>query len=151
MGAHDEAVVELEARIADRAAPEGARSGSTSDQRTTSATSLLKGDRMKYMIEYSVRTAGLTHDQNFTNQEALLNAFGKWEPEEGLTVLAFVSKVNSDSGYVLVEADDPKVVASFVSKYIYWNDVDVIPVVDVAEIVAINLESLAWARAASSS
>ena len=106
---------------------------------------------MKYMVEYSVRTAGLTHDQNFANQEALLNAFGKWEPEKGLTVHAFVSHVNSDSGYVLVEADDPKVVASFVSKFIYWNDVDVVPVVDVAEIVSINVESLAWARAASSS
>jgi hypothetical protein len=116
-----------------------------------SATSLLEGDRMKYMVEYSVRTAGLTHDQNFANQEALLNAFGKWEPEKGLTVHAFVSHVNSDSGYVLVEADDPKVVASFVSKFIYWNDVDVVPVVDVAEIVSINLGSLAWARVASSS
>lgn len=52
--------------------------------------------------------------------------------------------------YVLVEADDPKVVASFVSKFIYWNDVDVVPVVDVADIVSISLESLAWARAASS-
>jgi hypothetical protein len=106
---------------------------------------------MKYMVEYSVRTAGLSHDQNFANQEALLNAFGKWEPEKGLTVHAFVSHVNSDSGYVLVEADDPKVIASFVSKFVYWNDVDVVPVVDVAEIVPINQASLDWARAASSS
>ena len=105
---------------------------------------------MKYMIEYSVRTAGLSHNENFANQEALLNAFGKWQPENGLTVLAFVSTLNSDSGYVLVEADDPKVIASFVSKYVYWNDVDVVPVVDVEEIVAINTESLAWARSASS-
>ncbi len=105
---------------------------------------------MKYMIEYSVRTVGLSHENNFANQEALLKAFGSWEPEDGLTVHAFVSHLNSDSGYVLVEADDPKVIASFVSKYIYWNDVEVMPVVDVEEIVPINLESLAWARAASS-
>ena len=38
---------------------------------------------MKYMIEYSVRTAGLSHDQNFANQDALLKAFGKWQPEKG--------------------------------------------------------------------
>src|SRR5437660_50293 len=98
---------------------------------------------MKYMIEYSVRTAGLTHEQNFANQDALLKAFGKWQPEKGLTVLAFVSHVNGDSGYVLVEADDPKVVSSFASKYIYWNDVNVVPVVDVEEIVPINADSLA--------
>ena len=42
-----------------------------------------------------------------------------------------------------VEAEDPKVVASFVSKYVYWNDVNVVPVVDVGEIVPIDLESLA--------
>jgi hypothetical protein len=104
---------------------------------------------MKYMIEYSVRTVGLDHETNFANQEALLKAFASWEPEDGLTVHAFVSHVNSDGGYVLVDAPDPKIVASFVSKYIYWNDVEVIPVVDVEEIVPINLESLAWARAAT--
>ena len=46
---------------------------------------------MKFMIEYKIRTTGLNHDQNLANQEALLNAFGKWRPEEGLTVHAFVS------------------------------------------------------------
>src|ERR1035438_329808 len=29
---------------------------------------------MKFMIEYKIRTAGLNHDQNLANQEALLNA-----------------------------------------------------------------------------
>lgn len=40
------------------------------------------------MIEYKIRAAGLTHDQNFSNTEGLLNAFGKWKPEDGLTVQA---------------------------------------------------------------
>ena len=53
---------------------------------------------MKYVIEYSVRNAGLSHEQNFDKQEALLTAFGKWAPESGLTVNAFVSTLNSDSG-----------------------------------------------------
>jgi hypothetical protein len=106
---------------------------------------------MKYMIEYSIRTAGLSHDQNLDNQEALLKAFGTWEPEEGLTIHAFVANLNN-GGYVLVEADDANVVLSFVSKYFAWNDVDVVvPVVDVAESVAVTSASLAWARAASSS
>ena len=102
---------------------------------------------MKYVIEYEIRTAGLTHDQNFANQDALLKAFGKWTPEEGLTVHAFVSNLNN-GGYVLVEADDPTVVYSFVSKFTYWNDVNVVPVVDVADGVANGTASLAWARSA---
>jgi Protein of unknown function (DUF3303) len=101
---------------------------------------------MKYVIEYDIRTAGLTPDQNFANQDALLKAFGKWTPEEGLTVHAFVSNMNN--GYVLVEADDPTVVYSFVSKFVYCNDVNVAPVVDVADGVANGTASLAWARSA---
>ena len=104
---------------------------------------------MKYMIEYQIRVAGLSHDQNLAGQEALIKAFGKWKPEEGLTVHAFVSNL-ANGGYVLVEAAEPGVVLSFVSKFIYWNDVEVVPVVDVAEAVTTSTESLAWARAASS-
>jgi len=103
---------------------------------------------MKFMIEYKIRTAGLNHDQNLANQEALLNAFGKWSPEEGLTVHAFVSHMNN-GGYILAEAADAGIVLSFVSKFIYWNDVEVVPVVDVTEAVATSSQSLAWARAAS--
>ncbi len=39
---------------------------------------------MKYMIEYKVRNAGLSHDQNLDNIEALLKVFCKWTPEDGL-------------------------------------------------------------------
>jgi hypothetical protein len=83
-------------------------------------------------------------------QPGCSDPFGTWEPEEGLTIHAFVANLNN-GGYVLVEADDPNVVLSFVSKYFAWNDVDVVPVVDVAESVAVTSESLVWARAASSS
>ena len=57
-----------------------------------------KEERVKYMIEYTIRSAGLTYDQNLTGAEALLTAFGKWKPEEGLSVQAFVSKVSGNGG-----------------------------------------------------
>ena len=104
---------------------------------------------MKYMIEYKIRTAGVTYDQNFTGSDALLSAFGKWKPEDGLTVHAFVSNLAGESGYVLVEATDPKVIVSFVSKYNFWNDIRVVPVLDIGEAVPIAAASLAWARSAS--
>lgn len=101
------------------------------------------------MIEYTVRTAGLSHDQNFAGSQALLNAFGKWKPEDGLTVNAFVSNLAGNGGYVLVEASDPKTIVAFVSKYTFWNDANVVPVVDIGEAVPINSTSLAWAQSAS--
>ena len=66
-----------------------------------------------------------------------------------MSIQAFVSKVSGTGGYVLVEVNDPKVVSSFVSKFNYWNDVDVVPVIDVAEAVSIGQSSLAWARSSS--
>lgn len=103
---------------------------------------------MKYMIEYKIRAGGIPLDDSFAGTEGLLNAFGKWKSEDGLTVLAFVSNLAANGGYVLVEAD-PKVVVSFVSKYNYWNDVNIVPVMDVGEVVPISAASLAWARSAS--
>ena len=103
---------------------------------------------MKYMIEFTIRSAGLTHAENLSGQEALLNAFSKWQPEDGLTIHAFVSDL-SNGGYVLVEADDPNVVALFVNKFGYWNDVDVVPVVDVTDGVETGAAALAWAKGAT--
>jgi hypothetical protein len=104
---------------------------------------------MKYMIEYTIRATGLTYDESFAGTEALLNAFGKWKPEDGLTVHAFVSNLSGNGGYVLVDASDPKVIVTFVSKFNFWNDVKVVPVVEVGESVPIGAASLAWARSAS--
>jgi hypothetical protein len=106
---------------------------------------------MKYMLEYTVRTAGLSFDQNFAGSQSLLSAFGKWTPEEekGLTIHAFVANLAGRGGYVLVEANDPKIITSFVAKYNVWNDINVVPVLDISESVPINASSLAWAQSAS--
>jgi hypothetical protein len=66
-----------------------------------------------------------------------------------LSIQAFVENLSGTAGYCLVEANDPKVVYSFVSKYNYWNDVDVVPVIDVGEAVTVAQSSLAWARTSS--
>ena len=68
-----------------------------------------------------------------------------------MTVHAFVSNLAGNGGYVLAEASDHKVIVTFVSKYNFWNDVNVVPVVDVGEVVPIAAASLAWARSASKS
>jgi hypothetical protein len=73
---------------------------------------------MKYMLAYTVRTAGLSFDQNFAGSQSLLSAFSKWKPEQekSLTIHAFVANLAGRGGYVLVEASDPKIITAFVSK-----------------------------------
>ena len=63
-----------------------------------------------------------------------------------MSIQAFLSNLSGNGGYVLIEADDPKVVTSFVSKFNYWNDSNVVPVIDVGDAVSIGQSSLAWAR-----
>ena len=106
---------------------------------------------MKYMVEYTVRTAGLSFDQNFAGSQALLTAFSKWKPEDekGLTILAFVSSLTGRGGYILIETNDPKAITIFAAKYNYWNDVNITPVIDIGESVPIAASSLAWAQSAS--
>ena len=50
------------------------------------------------MIEWTVRTVGLSHEQNFASWETLQTTFSKWKPEKGLTALAFVGNVAGRSG-----------------------------------------------------
>ena len=50
----------------------------------------------------------------------------------------------------MLEAADPVVVDSFVSKFVYWNEIKVVPVIDIADGVAAGTESLAWVRNALS-
>ncbi len=104
---------------------------------------------MNYMIEWTIRTAGRTHDQNLADREALLRTFGKWTPEDGLTIHEFLANLDN-GGYVLVGASDPHVVGSFVSKWVPRIDPHVVPVADSAEAVGYVAESLAWDRAALS-
>jgi hypothetical protein len=98
---------------------------------------------MKYMIEYAIRRNG-NLEQSEANAKSLLKAFSKWQPEDGLNVQAFVTDVDGGGGYVLVEAADPKVVAMFTHKFIAWNDIKVVPVIDVAESAEIAQQTIAW-------
>ena len=106
---------------------------------------------MKYMVEYAVRTTGLSFEQNIAGGEALLTAFSKWKPEEekGLTIHAFVSDLAGRGGYILVETNDPKAITTFATKYNYWNDVKITPVIDVGELIPITAGMLDWAKQAS--
>ncbi len=98
---------------------------------------------MKYMIAYTIRRGGNLEEIE-ANAKSLLKAFAKWRPEEGLKVHAFVTDVSGGGGYVLVETDDPKAVATFTHKFIAWNDINVVPVIDVATSAEIAQQTIAW-------
>ena len=65
-----------------------------------------------------------------------------------MNVLAFVHALDGNKGYVLCETDDAKLVTAFVTKFSAWNDVSVVPVLDIQESIGIILESNEWTESA---
>jgi hypothetical protein len=63
---------------------------------------------------------------------------------------SFFLNLGGNADYVPVGAGNPKVIVSFVSKYNFWNDVNVVPVVDIGDIPVVQT-SLGRARSASKS
>jgi Protein of unknown function (DUF3303) len=99
---------------------------------------------MKYMIEYALRRDGLSYEQTEGNLQTLLKAFSKWQPEDGLKVHAFLTAVDGNGGYVMLEASDPKVLTTFTHKFVPWAAIKAIPVVDVGESAEIAGQTAAW-------
>ncbi len=103
---------------------------------------------MKYMSVYSLRQNSTSFEQYKNGSEALVKAFGKWKPDDGLKILAFVSKVDGRGGYILMETDDPKLVASFASKFLPWSDSEITAVIDIADAVQIGDAARDWVASA---
>lgn len=103
---------------------------------------------MKYMSVYSIRQNSTTFDQHTNGTEALVKAFSKWKPDDGLKILSFVSKLDGKSGFILMETDDPKLVASFASKFLPWSDSEIHPVIEVGEAVQVGEAARAWVTSA---
>lgn len=105
---------------------------------------------MKFVIKFIIRRSGLTFDECLAHDRALLTAFSKWTPPEGFTIQQFVTTVVNDSGYLIVEAADSAVILSALSKFRFFDDFEIIPVVDVNPDLVVTLnESLAWAQDAA--
>jgi len=99
---------------------------------------------MKYVIEYTIRRDGLAYEQTEGSLETLLKAFSKWQPEDGLKVHAFLTAIDGAGGYVILEASDPKVIATFTHKFVPWAAIKAVPVIEVAESAAIAGQTAAW-------
>ncbi len=104
---------------------------------------------MKFTITYTFRRDGLTSEQNLKNSRSFINAFGKWKPDEGFKVHAFLASASGDGGFILAETDDAKKIYAFVATYVFWISCRVDPVLDVSESGWIGELALALAMASA--
>lgn len=73
-----------------------------------------------------------------------LQVFNKWTPSEKVTFEQFLGRVDARGGYAVVTTDDVNAIAHDMAIFGTWFDMDVVPVIEVAELAAISGEALAF-------
>jgi len=96
---------------------------------------------MKFLVSWTFRTAGSVADAEADAKRGL-QLFSKWVPPEGLKMTEFVSRIDGRGGYVMVETDNPALLADGPSKFGVLNEFEVIPVMDIMDGMPIAQEAI---------
>lgn len=92
---------------------------------------------MKYVVSWEPRPSA--------TEETLarsLQVFTKWSPREGATFKEFVSRVDGQGGFAVVETDDPSLIMRDTAEFGSFFDFSVYPVLEIAEATVINTEAM---------
>lgn len=98
---------------------------------------------MKFMVSWTTRTGASASE----NEEAVrrgLQLFSKWSPPAGQTFHAFVTRIDGNGGYALVESDDPISLLDGPAKFGTLFEFQVTPVVDITEGTPVTTEAMEW-------
>lgn len=92
---------------------------------------------MKYVISWEPR-----QNTSPETQAHSLTVFSKWAPNPGVTFHQFLSRIDSGGGYAVVETEDPKLIAHDMAIFGAWFEMQVHPVLEIADGVAIGGEAV---------
>jgi hypothetical protein len=90
----------------------------------------------KYLMSWKTRAAG-TAQQNHDDGKSLLEAFSKWQIPADQNFKEFLSRVDGEGGFAVVETDDQAGLLDGVSKFVTWLAFDIVPVVDIMDGVSV--------------
>ena len=90
----------------------------------------------KYLLSWKTRTGG-SAQQNHDDGKAVLAAFAKWQMPAGQTWSEFLSRIDGEGGFAVIETDDQAGLLDGVSKFTTWLQFDIVPVVDIMDGVAV--------------
>jgi len=96
---------------------------------------------MKYVFSWTFRLGGSAAD-NEAGVKRILEVYSKWAIPASTTYHQFVSRVDGNGGFAVVETDDPMDLVRDVSKFGPFMEYQVYPVVDVADSVQATLEGV---------
>jgi hypothetical protein len=94
---------------------------------------------MKYVVSWVPRSN--------TTEESVgrsLQVFGKWTP-----TATFYGRVDGQGGFAVIEADDPKLIATDIAPFVAWFEFGVHPVLDITETAMIDAEAVEFLASVS--
>lgn len=96
---------------------------------------------MKYVVSWKPRAGGSAAD-NEAGVKRSLAVFGKWTPDARSTFHQFVTRLDGEGGFAVIETDDPASVLDGPAKFGPFFEFTVIPVVDVNESIGLVNEAI---------
>jgi hypothetical protein len=63
--------------------------------------------------------------------------FKRWRPPEGLVFHQFVTRLDGDGGYAIVESDRPEPVLDAPARFCPWFEFSLVPVMDILDSVPV--------------
>ena len=98
---------------------------------------------MKFLVSWTARSGGSGAD-NEADARRGLAVFGKWTPPEGDNFLQFLTRIDGNGGYAVVETDNPLNMLDSAAKFGPWFEFEVVPVVDIMEGTPIAAQAIEW-------
>jgi len=92
---------------------------------------------MKYVITWTARP-NVTEEAEARS----LQVFSKWVPSSDVTFEQFLGRVDAQGGYAVVSTDNPQAIARDMAIFGTWFEMEVVPVLEIADATAINTEAL---------
>ena len=85
---------------------------------------------MKYVLQWTTRPGG-SAEENVASLQRSLEVLSKWTPST--TIHQFVARVDGGGGFAVGETDDPAALARDCAVFTPFLDLEVYPVLDVAQ------------------
>lgn len=89
---------------------------------------------MKYVMSWTFRISGTAAENQETMRRGL-EVFSKWSPPSSTTFHAFVSRLDGNGGFAVVETDNPMDLADATSKFSFLAEYQIYPVVEMDQAV----------------
>ncbi len=103
---------------------------------------------MKYLVSWKPRSGG-SGSENEAAVERTLQVFSKWAPASDATFHQFLTRLDGEGGYAVVESDNPASIMEGPIKFSPFMEFTVTPVMDITDGIAVMSEGIEFRKSIS--